>query len=578
MRTSLRLVSALALAVGCSDPSATTSASETTGETSETTSTSSSTDPPTTTGTTATPTCTPGEVVCVTDAEQAVCGPDGQPGAPSACPDSGACVDGEGCVECQPGELRCDGEALQQCSDAHAWESLQTCSAAQGLECDAGAMACTGVCAPDGLGMTATGCEFYAVTAVQLYQNGGIFAVVLENPGDTPANITITQDEGFAPVLETVAAGSTAVIELPFVADLWDAVKGELVKDGAYHVESDRPIRAYQYSTLNVTASSDTSLLWPRHTWGTSYFVASYDATAVMGGFYRGSWAVIAGADGTSVEVTPRPGTKAKGGPGIGVDGGGKAPLDAGDVLQILSADDGDLTGAMFVADKPIQVLGGHECSFMPAGVGFCDHIEDMMLPIAQLGTEYVIAAPSRSNPPTERREQVVRIIATEPDTTLLYDPPQMNAPTLIAGVGEFVELAPSAEIFALVSDKPVVVAQYMVGATFDDVETDPAMLVTLPVARWHTQHYVHALEEWLPVDVDLLVPTGTSVTVDGTPVMGFSDVGDAPYQIAHVRFNTDPGLVEIAADQPIAVNVYATRTAIPSTSFWHSTGGSLAP
>ncbi|HEY8379786.1 MAG TPA: hypothetical protein VIK91_25020, partial [Nannocystis sp.] len=143
----------------------------------------------------------------------------------------------------------------------------------------------------------------------------------------------------------------------------------------------------------------------------------------------------------------------------------------------------------------------------------------------------------------------VVRVIATEANTTLTYDPPPMDAPTMIAGPGEFVELAPSAEPFVLVADKPVVVAQYMLGATFDGEETDPAMLIALPVARWHTSHWVHTLPDWLPIDVDILAPAGANVTRDGTPVTNFTDIGDSPYRVAHVRLTSDVGLVEIAAD-----------------------------
>jgi len=514
----------------------------------------------------------------VSETEVAVCGADGKFAAPTACPSAGVCVDGVGCAGCNPGEVRCDGQALQQCSEANEWEVLQTCSAAQGLTCDEAASACTGVCAPESLGMTASGCEFYAVTTLQLYQNGGIFAVVVENPGDTDATVTVSQNDDFMPVVETVAAGSAAVIELPFVMGLWDAIVGKLIYDGAYHIESDQPVRVIQYNTLNVTASTDSSLLWPKHTWGSDYFVASFESTTVPSGFYRGWWAAIAGSDETSVEATALPGTKAKAGPGIGVDGNGKAPLNSGDVLEILSADDGDITGTRLVADKPIQVLGGHECSFMPSGEGYCDHLEDAMLPVSQLGTEYVLAAPVLNNPPTQRRFQVVRVIATEANTTLTYDPPNPGAPTAIAGPGEFIELPPSAENFVLVSDKPVLVAQYMVGSTYDGYGTDPSLLATLPVARWHTSHWVHTLPEWLPLDIDILAPTGATVTVDGMPVTNFEDVGDAPYQIAHVRFDDDPGLAAIESDQPVAVNVYATTADTPNTSYWHSAGGSLAP
>ncbi|MBZ5714754.1 IgGFc-binding protein [Nannocystis pusilla] len=568
-----RLVAAITIIAGCGDSTANTGASEGTSSTGE--STSSTDTAPTTT--TPPAECGPGEIECVGEAEVAVCGDDGLLAAPTTCPDAGVCVDGVGCVGCSPGAVRCDGEALQQCSDASEWEVVQTCSAAQGLACDDAAMACTGVCAPDSLPMTASGCEFYAVTTVNVYDPAGRFAVVVENPGDSDATVTVARNEDFAQLVETVPAGTARAIELPFVAGLSDAVVGKLIYDGAYHIESDRPVRVVQYNTFNVSASTDSSLLWPRHTWGSDYFVASYPSTSIETTFNRGFWAAVAGADETTLEATALPGTKSKAGPGVGVDGSGKAPLGSGDVLEILSGDPGDITGTRLVSDKPIQVLGGHQCSFVPASVGYCDHLEEAMLPISQLGTEYVVAAPTMAEPATSRRAQIVRVIATEADTALTYDPPLPGAPTTIAGPGEFVELAPSPLNFVLVSDKPVLVAQYMVGAQFDDSETDPSMLATLPVARWHTRHHVHALPGWLPPDIDILAPTGATVTLDGVAVTDFEDVGDSPYQVAHVRLEGDPGLVAIESDQPIAVNVYAFTVFNWSTSYWHGTGGSLA-
>ncbi|MCY0992853.1 IgGFc-binding protein [Nannocystis sp. ILAH1] len=576
MRTSFRLIAAMTIIAGCGDSTANTGASEGTSSTGESTSSSTTTpDTPTTTGTSAPPECAPDSVVCVSETEVAECGPDGQLGAPTSCPNGGVCVDDVGCAGCEPGAVRCDGDQLQQCNDG-AWEAQQTCSATQGLTCDADAMACTGACAPESLPLTASGCEFYALTALQLNQNGSIFAIVVENPGDSPATVTITQNEDFMPVVETVDADSYRVIELPYTMGLFNALVGKLIYDGAYRIESDAPVRVVQYNSFNLTASSDSSLLWPRHTWGTDYFVSSYAPSPVEGGFYHGAWAVVAGADEMSVEATALPGTKSKAAPGIGLDGNGKAPLDTGDVLQLVSADDGDLTGTRLVADKPIQVLGGHECSFMPKDVPYCDHLEDMMLPVSQLGTEYAIVAPSKHNPPTERRPQVLRVIASEPNTELTFEPP-IFAPMTIANPGEYVELEPESENYALVSSAPVLVTQYMVASTLESDATDPSMLVTMPVIRWHDTHYVHALPDWLPVDVDVVAPIGATVTVDGTPLAGFEAIGDTPYQTAHVRFDEDPGLVEIAGDQPISVSVYATRTDSPASSYWHSTGGLLA-
>ncbi|MFY0535558.1 hypothetical protein [Nannocystis pusilla] len=148
MRTSFRLIAAMTMIAGCGDSTANTGASEGTSSTGESTSSSTtSPDTPTTTGTTAPPECAPDSVVCVSETEVAECGPDGQLGAPASCPNGGVCVDDVGCAGCEPGAVRCDGDQLQQC-EGGAWEAQKTCSAAQGLTCDADAMACTGACAP----------------------------------------------------------------------------------------------------------------------------------------------------------------------------------------------------------------------------------------------------------------------------------------------------------------------------------------------------------------------------------------------------------------------------------------------
>ncbi|MSP15358.1 MAG: hypothetical protein EXR73_01885 [Myxococcales bacterium] len=60
------------------------------------------------------------------------------------------------------------------------------------------------------------------------------------------------------------------------------------------------------------------------------------------------------------------------------------------------------------------------------------------MLPLETLATRYVVATPALPELPAGR-EQAVRIIATEPDTELVYDPPQ-DLPTHIAAAGSFVE------------------------------------------------------------------------------------------------------------------------------------------
>lgn len=578
MRHGFTLISALLL-VACGDnggggtgsagSTGTTGGSSTSGE-------------PTTSGSSGDPSCTPGEVGCLGD-DAVVCGDDGKPGPATPC-EFGACVPGTGCPACNPGDTQCMGAELQHCNaDGSGWDVLEACNAAQGLACDPGTKACAGACLPEELaktGLTTSGCEFYAVTAIQPFTTvADRFAVVLENPGDADANVTVTQTDKFTPVTDVVPAGGIKVVELPWAKDLTNVIKGEILYDGAYRIQSDRPVRAVQYSTFNVSASADSSTLWPRHTWGSSYYVASYDTTPIdVNSFYRGAWTIVGGEDGLKVTVTARPGTKSKAGPGIGLDGNGVSMVGTGDALQIVAADDGDLTGAWLDAAGPIQVLGAHACAFVPAGKGFCDHLEDLMLPVDQLGGEYVIVPPVHQKNPDTRRVQVVRVIATDGATNLTYDPPQAMAPASIPGSGEFVELPASAEVYLLTADKPVLVAQYMVGSIVDGDKTDPAMLATLPTARFTTDNQVHTLPDWLPLDLDITAPKGATVAVGGNVVQGWTDVGAGGYQIAHVRIDTDVGLAEVFSDMPVAVNVYATRAENPATSYWHIGGGSLAP
>lgn len=566
----------LALVTACVPATTTTTSDD--GSTSSTSSSSSATDSPTS-GTTDAASCTPGEIVCLGDGEQSVCGEDGRPGPGEACA-AGSCVAGQGCVECSPGETRCAGEELQQCGAGSTWEVLELCDAARGLRCDEAAGACAGACAPAELakaGLSASGCEFYAVTTLQLTTDGLTFAVVIENPGPDDATITITQSQFFSPMVVSAPAGEATPIELPWVDKLAYSLKGELVYEGAYRLRSDRPVRAIQYSTFDAEASSDSSLLWPRHVWGTEYFAGTRESVHFDNQFYPGAWAIVGGDAAAKVVVTSRPGTKSKAGPGIGLDGSGMLTMNRGDVLQIPSDEDGDVNGARISADKPILVFGAHMCAFAPEKVPWCDHLEDAMLPTSQLGTVHVPVPPMRADPQTGRRDQVVRVIATDGPTALTYDPPQDGLPSSIPGTAAFVELPPSNELYALITDKPVVVLQFMTGNKWDSEPGDPSLLATLPTARFATTHFVHTPPQWLPVDIDITAPVGATVTIDGAPIDGWVPVGTSGLQVAHVRFDDDVGLAQIVGDEPIAVGVYATRGQ-PTASYWHHAGASFAP
>ena len=65
-----------------------------------------------------------------------------------------------------------------------------------------------------------------------------------------------------------------------------------------------------------------------------------------------------------------------------------------------------DLTGTKIVADKPLSVISGHECAFVPYLTWACDHLVEQVLPTALWGTKYYVA------PLASRKSYTLKIIA----------------------------------------------------------------------------------------------------------------------------------------------------------------------
>src|SRR5262245_28897123 len=138
--------------------------------------------------------CTPGEERCYGNLHQTCGEPD-----PEDCAAAGLrCVpptgDGGWCVLCVAGELRCDGNDVQRCSDdASGWEAVQTCDPASGLVCHAGA--CAGACDVARAERSNEGCEYYAVdldnVSLDSHEDaaGQQYAVAVGNPFDAPITV-----------------------------------------------------------------------------------------------------------------------------------------------------------------------------------------------------------------------------------------------------------------------------------------------------------------------------------------------------------------------------------------------------
>jgi len=474
---------------------------------------------------------------------------------------------GPDCDMCQDGETRCTGHVSELCK-AGLWLEYERCDPEQGLSCGAEGV-CEGPCAAAKLGQSYIGCDFYPTVTSQHddYNKGPhLFAVTIANTTAAPATVTITRGDADV-AMAIVEPGSVEAVTLPWVTELSEGVgPSALVVDGAYRLRSDQPVTVYQYNPFAATVSNDASLLIPVNAWGQRIVVASSTEAFDFPGFYT----VVAAHDLTTVTITPSATGKAVlAGGGVMADGTGQLVLDRGDVLQVLT-DSGDLTGTLIEADRPVQVIGGSKCLFAPIDLFACDHGEESIFPVETLARTYVIIPPAQYPDGLQENPQVVRVIASEANTTLTFTPDQPVA-KLLAKVGDFVELPSDTAKFVVNADKRVLVSQFMASAG-----SHPAMLLAVTPEQWRTDYLVHAPPSWEVNFVDIVAAQGTTVMVDGAAIPALITIPGTTYAYAHVKLsNLGDGNHRITGSDRVGVSIYGLQTA---GSYWYPGGLDLTP
>jgi len=466
------------------------------------------------------------------------------------------CAAGFGCVACVPGTGSCSGSVGTACNATGTGTVTNTCDPLLGEMCDATTGTCTGDCAA--LGASYLGCEYYAVTMSNsaLDQSTFYFSVSLSNTSTHTANISITGPNA-TNVTDTIPAGQLKEYHLGWVQPLscngtCDGLSNMpastvQVAGGAYHIRSTEPLSAYQFNARDYEIGSvfsytnDASLLIPVNALTGNYRVVS-GATwqfSATGAQYPGNVDIVGTADGTQVTYTAPAGNTIQPGPGLTATGG-TVTLNHGDVLQIAAAGDAtaaafgsDQTGAVISATKPVLVFGGTDCTYMPATVEACDHIEEINFPIETLRGDYLVTLPNNQN---GSPQQYVKIVGTANGTTLTYDPqPAGAATTLSAGQVTFFQ---ATQHFHVKASQPIIIGQFMESEnnfTPTDTSGDPAMSTAVATAQFRNNYQFVAPANYMQNWVNIIAPTGATVKVDGTAVTGFAAIGTSSgYSVAY--------------------------------------------
>lgn len=123
-----------------------------------------------------------------------------------------------------------------------------------------------------------------------------------------------------------------------------------------------------------------------------------------------------------------------------------------------------DMTGYYVNSTKPVQVLCGHECAWVPtSSVPFCDHMVEQIPPVAQLGTYHIV-------PPINGRSAsvgyVVRVVATKSNTTVTWKSATLGVRSEILPLAGFKEIITTQTVqpMEVTCSQPCVVMQYNKG------------------------------------------------------------------------------------------------------------------
>ena len=140
-----------------------------------------------------------------------------------------------------------------------------------------------------------------------------------------------------------------------------------------------------------------------------------------------------------------------------------------------------DMTGTKIISNKPLTVISGNECAFIPAGINDCEQIAIQIPPVVTLGKEFLL-------PPVFGRTsgQFYKVVAAHSETTMnltCTDTMQQNA--TLSDVGSFVELSTSSSDYChLESSSPVLVVQLAFGYETDGTG-DPFMILVPSIDQY---------------------------------------------------------------------------------------------
>lgn len=344
--------------------------------------------------------------------------------------------------------------------------------------------------------------------------------------------------------------------------------KNEVIEDKGVHVTAISPVSVHVVS--ETTTSADGYLALPTAGLGTSYYVMSYASTNEPGS----EFAVVATQNATTVTITPKAAGLTK-----PANVAFTIMLNSGQTYQFGNEAYADMTGTVVTADKPIAVFSGHRWANVPSGTGYGDYLVEQLPDVSIWGKTHHTSLFSG------RTDYTVRVMASQNNTSFT-SPAALSAATIgILNAGEFrdVVLTGAAEF---VSDKPVLVAQFMHGYAADTAgKGDPSMVIVTPVEQAVTDSTfgVHGLAGTASTlltgpFVNVVTETAALATLKLDNVVVNSALFAAVGGYSTGTIQVSPGVHTLVGSLPYSAMVYDYGTPLNALSYAYPVAAKITP
>ncbi|MGF1868898.1 hypothetical protein [Photobacterium indicum] len=372
------------------------------------------------------------------------------------------------------------------------------------------------------------------------HSTAGTHSVFVSSEFDTVGTISILGLDFIQPF--SLVANEVLKVNLPLQVEFHPS---DAISHLGVRVVSDQEVSVYGLSQERYT--TDAYLGLPIDSLGLNYIIPSY--VPLRGASYPAQLTVVGAYDATEVTITTtaNAGSRIANQPFI-------ITLNRDETYYLESGV--DLTGTQVTSDRPVAVLGGVKCANVPNRSSACDHLVEMVPPVATWGKSFLTVPLA-----TRRNGDVFRIIASEDATDVEIN----GAVVKQINVGEFFETILKTSSIVETS-APSLLVQYSTGGSFDGVTSDPFMMIVPPSEQFMSEYAFTTLGAEIGFTngfVNVVIPTSdiASLRLDGQVVDNslFSEVGNSGYSGAQIRSNHGSHI--ISAPVPFGIYAYGFGT-----------------